>query len=44
MPEPYAPSRSPESSIQERERERALVVEQAALKDACEKTMKPNNI
>jgi len=31
MPEPHAPSRSPESPIQERERLRALVVEQAAL-------------
>jgi len=31
VPEPHAPSRSPESPIQERERLRALVVEQAAL-------------
>jgi len=30
MPEPHAPSRSPESPVQERERLRALVVEQAA--------------
>ena len=30
MPEPHAPSRFPESPVQERERLRALVVEQAA--------------
>jgi len=30
VPEPHAPSRSPESPVQERERLRALVVEQAA--------------
>jgi len=30
MPEPHASSRSPESPVQERERLRALVVEQAA--------------
>ena len=35
MPERHAPSRSPESSIQEREQQRALVVEQAALTGTC---------